>query len=44
MKALHVRRIERSYTFVADHSGDMEGKKKQRKKKVANTETVVEFA
>ncbi|MBB3607459.1 DUF6119 family protein [Rhizobium sp. BK602] len=35
MKALHVRGIARSYTFVADNSVDEEGKKKKRKKKAA---------
>lgn len=43
MKALHVRGIERSYTFVADTSAAAEGKKKKRKRKAtANTEAVVE--
>jgi hypothetical protein len=45
MKALHVRGIERSYTFVADNSADAEGRKKKRVKKVAaTTEVVVEPA
>ncbi|MER9094385.1 TIGR04141 family sporadically distributed protein [Mesorhizobium sp. M0700] len=45
MKALHVRGIERSYTFVSDNSADAEGMKKKRKKKAAaNAEAVVEPA
>ncbi|WP_165428745.1 DUF6119 family protein [Rhizobium ruizarguesonis] len=45
MKALHVRGVARSYTFVADSSVDAEGKKKKRKKKAAaNAEPVVELA
>ncbi|MGJ5096236.1 DUF6119 family protein [Bradyrhizobium oligotrophicum] len=32
LKALHVRGIERSFTFVADNSAESEGKKKRRKK------------
>lgn len=35
MKALQVRGIEHSYTFVPDQSADTEGKKKTRKKKLA---------
>lgn len=33
LKALHVRGIERGYMFIADESGDAEGRKKKRKKK-----------
>lgn len=35
LKALHVRGVERGYMFIADESGDTEGRKKKRKKKEA---------
>lgn len=45
MKALHVRGIARSYTFVADNSADAEGKKKKRKRSMAaNSESAVVLA
>lgn len=44
MKALHVRRIERSYAFIADQSKDLEGKKKQRRRKAISPEAIPELA
>lgn len=41
MKALHVRGIKHSYTFVSDNSANAEGKKKKRKEKAAVDEEVV---
>jgi uncharacterized protein (TIGR04141 family) len=45
MKALHVRGIDRSFTFVADNSAETEGKKKRRKKNLTHqTEDAGEYA